>query len=87
MDGFEAGERELPGPQVDVSAETRERLIKVSAALISGWTPEEIAAMLAEPELPADALLGLDRSGEREEMSAHVDILLSVLQTPAGTHA
>jgi hypothetical protein len=83
MEGFEAGDVRVPAPPVEVSSETRERLILVTTAMLDGRTPEEIAGYL-EGEFPESVHDWLARTGERAEVSAHVDLLLGVLQSPAG---
>jgi hypothetical protein len=82
QDGFPAGDRELPTPPIEVSPDTRERLIQSLTEIVAGSTPEELAGYLDDgfPDSTGEAL---ERPGERDEMGAHVDLLLTVLQTPA----
>lgn len=84
MDGFEAGQIEIPVPVVPISDATRVRLITMLAAVQGFATPEEVAVLLADGGgsglEKAERILSQD--GLREEMSAHVDLLLTVLQAP-----
>jgi hypothetical protein len=80
MDGFEVGEREIPTPAVRIEDVTRDRLMQVIAAIISGHTPEEIAGFL-DGKFPAAVERFIDRPHEAEEMSAHVDLMLGVIQS------
>lgn len=79
MPGFDAGERELPRPIVDVAPETRQRIQQVLVAIVDGATPEEIADYLEHgfPDAPF-----LDEPGQREEFDSHIDTVLSLLQSP-----
>lgn len=82
MTGFEAGEQTIPTPQVPIADSTRQRLMLTLYAQILGHTPEEIVAFI-EDGFPDSVTEGLDRDGERDELSAHVDLLLCVQQRPA----
>jgi hypothetical protein len=84
MDGFDAGQQVIPGPAVDVAPEVRARLVEVLAAMVCGKTPEEIAGYL-EDGFPGEVGELLERPGERDEMAAHLDVILSVLQSPVET--
>jgi hypothetical protein len=82
MQGFDAGDRELPTPEIQIDDETRGRLVLSLVAIVDGATPEELAGYL-EDGFPARVADGLERPDERAEMSAHVDLLLTVLPTSA----
>lgn len=82
LDGFEAPEQEIPTPPIDVADGTRERMVYVLTAMLQGATPEDVAVYLADGFPPAVAE-ALERPGEVDEMGAHVDLLLTVQQTPA----
>lgn len=84
MEGFESGSETVPAPLVQVAGEVRERLIRCVAAAICGSAPAEVAACVASGEWPVVVEEMLERVGEREELSAHVDVWLGVLQAPAG---
>jgi hypothetical protein len=84
VEGFDAGEKTIPAPLVQVADGTRERLIRLLAAVVCGSTPETVAGYLEEDEFPDVVSEMLGRPGEREELGAHVDLLLGVLQAPAG---
>lgn len=86
MDGFDPGDCMLPGPQIPVHESTRDRLVRVAAAMVAGATPEEITGMLDEG-FPPEVDEALERPGELAEMRAHVDLLLHVMQTPAAAAA
>lgn len=90
MNGFEAGDRELPAPPVGVTDETRATMAKVLVAIVGGpeggATPEELAGFL-EDGFPGWVVEALERPGEGEEFNAHIDVLLSVLQSPAAIAA
>lgn len=82
MDGF-AVEGPVARPLIEVDQDTRARLMRVVAAVSIGWTPEEITALMngdADDPNEVDRVLALPLVGE--EMSAHVDVLLAVMQTP-----
>lgn len=81
LHGFEAGDRDIPEPAIDVTPETRERMIQTLYAQIIGATPEEVAEYLQDG-FPLGVTVALDCIGVREEMSNHVDLLLSVMQSP-----
>jgi hypothetical protein len=81
MDGFDAGEKVLPTPLVDVGEQTKGRLALVLMAVVHGCTPEEVAGFI-DNGFPAEVERTLERPFEREEMAAHVDLLLTVLQSP-----
>ena len=78
-DGFEVGECVLPTPLVPVSADVRERMRLVLAAVIEGKTPESIAAYL-DDGFPDGVHARLAASLEAEEVDACVDVLLFVQQ-------
>lgn len=80
--GFEAGERELPEPPVPVGDETKERMATALCAIVGGATPEEVADYL-DGAFPHEVVEALERAGEREEMYAHVDLLLRIQQSPS----
>lgn len=82
-EGFEAEDRDLPTPPVGVEDVTRLRLMLTVAAIIGGATPEEVAGYHEGEEFPASVYEALDRPGERDELSAHVDLLLSLVQSPS----
>ena len=82
MQGFDAGDRELPTPPFEVDPATRDRLIHVVASVAMCSTPEEIAGYL-EDGFPDEVTVFLKRPGERDALSAHVDLFLTVLQAPA----
>lgn len=81
--GFDAGERELPEPLVPIADETKERLALALTAIVGGATPEELADYLDEGAFPDEIVGALDRAGEREEMFAHIDLLLRIQQSPS----
>lgn len=81
MEGFEAGDKALPTPVVDVSDDVRARLVTTLYAIVDGRTPEEIAGYL-ESGFPQEIDDALNRPGERDEMAAHVALMLSVIQAP-----
>lgn len=83
MEGFDAGTRDLPAPPAELAEETRARLALVVAAIVHQRTPEDIAGYL-EDGFPEEITAGIERPGERDEMLAHVDVLLSIAQAPAG---
>lgn len=82
MNGFEERDGALPTPPVEIAEETRARLSQVVAAIVTGATPEEIVSYL-EDGFPAEVDQLLARPLEAEEMGAHVDLLLTTMQTPA----
>jgi hypothetical protein len=59
----------------------------VLAAVVCGSTPEMVAESLESGRFAEGVEAMLDRPGEREELGAHVDLLLGVLQAPAGATA
>lgn len=62
----------------DISDAVREQVVRMLAGIVSGATPEEVACYLVEgwPEVVVEML---DRVGEVDEMSAHVDLIAGVL--------
>lgn len=82
MHGFDGGDVVLPAPPIPVQDETRGRMIEVLAAVVTGATPQEITGYL-DDGFPGEVVEMLDRPLEREEMSAHVDLLLTVMQSSA----
>ena len=82
MEGFDAGDRDLPTPPVPVAEETKAAMALTLSAIVHGATPEEIVGYL-DDGFPDDVREALDRPGERDEMGAHIDLLLTVMQTPA----
>jgi alkanesulfonate monooxygenase SsuD/methylene tetrahydromethanopterin reductase-like flavin-dependent oxidoreductase (luciferase family) len=82
MHGFEERDGALPRPPVGVEDATRERLIRVVAAIVTGSTPEEVAAYLDRgfPDR-VDELLA--QPLQHDEFSDHVDLLLTAMQSPA----
>jgi hypothetical protein len=87
VEGFDAGDVRVPAPPVEVSDEVREKLVQLVTAIAAGRTPEENAELVAGGETPDVVVEWLERSGEREEIGAHVDLILGVLQAPAGAAA
>lgn len=83
MHGFEEREGALPTPPVQIAETTRDRLVRVVAAIVTGATPEEVADYLQADVFPPEVLALIDRPHEAEEMGAHVDLLLTTMQTPA----
>ena len=81
-DGFEEPEGVVPSPPVGVGEETKEKLKLVLASMVSGATPEEITGFLKDEGWPQYVEEMLNRPHEAEEMSDHVDVLLSTLQAP-----
>jgi hypothetical protein len=79
--GFVAADRELLTPPVQVDEATRTRLGEVLAAIALGCTPEEVSGFL-EDGFPAEVSDLLERPLEADEMGAHVDVLLGVMQSP-----
>jgi hypothetical protein len=77
--GFKVAENAPAIPVADLPAETRQQLVRMLAAVVTGGTPEEIATYLRHgwPEVVTETL---DRVGETDELSAHVDLLVSVIQ-------
>lgn len=79
-EGFDAGRQQLLVPPVHVEDATRDRLVKVIAAVVLGATPEEVAASLESGEWAGEVLDALHRRLDREEFEAHVDVMLAVVQ-------
>jgi hypothetical protein len=82
MDGFEVDDRPILAPPVPVDDVTKERLATALSAIIAGATPEDLVDYL-EQGFPASVTDALERPGERDEMYAHLDLLLGILQAPA----
>jgi hypothetical protein len=81
-EGFEP-EPVQPPDIVPVSDEVRDRMVHVLAAMLCGATPEATVSCLEDGHWPRAVAELLGRRGEREELSCHADVLLSVLQSPA----
>lgn len=81
-EGFEP-EPVQPPDIVPVSDEVRDRMVHVLAAMLCSATPEATVGCLEDGRWPRRVTEMLARAGEREELSCHVDVLLSVLQSPA----
>ena len=66
-------------PEADIPDAARQQMVRVLAASMNNATPEEIVGYLADgwPEVVAEHL---DRLGETEELSAHVDLLVLALR-------
>lgn len=86
MDGFDAGDREPLSGEINVEPVTRDQLANVCAAISLGATPEEITGYLTDG-FPTEVAEMFDRPHEREEMDAHVGVLLAVLQGAVTTPA
>lgn len=84
VEGFDAGDTEVPEPLVGVAEETRERLRYAVAAVVKWITPEALWESLESGERIAEVDEHLARPGEADEVDAYVDVLLNVLQSPAG---
>lgn len=82
MNGFEERDGVVPEPPVQIEDDTRDRLVRVILAIINGATPEELVGYLADG-FPPEVDEALARPLEAEEISDHVDVVLSTLQTPA----
>lgn len=92
MSGFAPRKVVAPVVVVPVSREVREVLVRHVAAIVCGMTPEEALNMLVpSPGRKRAARATAKRLGqwlsarplEADEMSAHVDVLLVALQSPA----
>lgn len=81
MDGFDGGDREVLSGQIAIQPATRERLVNAFAAMILGQTPEEITEALENGEFVPQVAEMLSRPHEAEELNAHVDLLLAILQS------
>jgi hypothetical protein len=77
-DCFETGDRQLPAPQAEVPAATRRRLMLALESIIDGATPEQLAGFLSEG-FPPTVTAALERPWESEELSDHVNVLVSAL--------
>ena len=66
-------------PPADISEAARHQMMRVLAAAMSNATPEEILSYLADGWPPV-VTEHLDRLGEAEELSAHVDLLVLALR-------
>lgn len=77
--GFKVADDAPVIPVADVAPETRQQLVRMLAAVVAGGTPEEVATYLRYgwPEVVTETL---DRVGETDELSAHVDLLVSVVR-------
>lgn len=82
LSGFLVEAVDLPVPVVPIAEDCRGRMIETLAAMVHGETPEAIAGYLRDG-FPASIREALARPFEREEMSAFVDLLLVVQQSPA----
>jgi hypothetical protein len=78
-DGLDAGATERSVPRVEMDDRTRDRLIRIVAAMLCGETPERIAGYAARDDWPQIVVDMLARPGEAEELAAHVDLFASVL--------
>lgn len=78
-DGQNAGATDGSVPRVEMDDRTRDRLIRIVAAMLCGETPERIAGYAARDEWPQLVVDMLDRPGELDELAAHVDLFASVL--------
>lgn len=70
---------DVPVPVTQVGTDTRDRLVGVVAAIMLGQTPEEVAACLRDGFPPAVCEL-VEGDLERDELDAHVDVLLHALE-------
>jgi hypothetical protein len=82
MHGFEVGDRRVLSPPVRIEDDTRDRLVRVMAAVSQGATPEDVSEWL-EAGFPADVEDQIARPYEADELSAHVDVFLAALQASA----
>lgn len=64
---------------VDIPDVAREQMVRILAAVVTGGSPEEIAGYLSDGWPPV-VVETLDRLGEQEELSAHVDLLVAALR-------
>lgn len=77
--GFEAGDWTPPVPRIEVSDVGRAGMVHLLAAAVCGHTPERALECLRSGEWPVDVVELLGRDLEPEEMGAHLDLLLCVL--------
>lgn len=82
MEGFEVEDRELPTPLIPVETETKETMALALCAIVHGATPEDLAGYL-DGAFPHEVIEALERAGERDEMWAHVDLLVRIQQSPS----
>lgn len=90
--GFIPASVDAPVGAIPVSGEVRDVMVRSLAAMLCGATPEETLNMLspqpgrkrAAKAMAARVRVMLGRPLEAQEMSAHVDVLLVALQSPAG---
>ena len=80
MSEFDAGDRNLPEAPVALPDDTRDQMLQILAGIVCGLTPEEIYDALGDgfPRVVEDMLA---RQGERDEMRAHLDLLLNETRT------
>jgi hypothetical protein len=82
-DGLDAGATEGSVPRVEMDDRTRDRLIRIVAAMLCGETPERIAGHVARDDWPQIVVDMLDRPGEADELAAHVDLFAGCLNGAA----
>lgn len=79
LQGFLLDDERLPSLSDEIAEATLDTLVHVVAAIAAYKTPEDMVRYLRDG-FPAEVLAGLERPYEREEMRAHVTVLLSVLE-------
>lgn len=89
MEGFDAGNRELPDLPPEVTEQQQDRLAEVLAAMTvaCGATPEEVLAFLDgdNPDLREKVDDLLKDPANRQEFRDHARLVLAQIVEPAAT--